>query len=101
MAKVKEVAKYVKSKNAGPFWATLEVYFDTKEDYEKVKNSKNITPKKIAELYHVDEKKVKAFYVDSINVIKFSFPRSMPQGHKYENDMHFGQQYILLADAEV
>lgn len=101
MAKVKELAKYVKSKNAGPFWGTLEVYFDTKENYDKVKNSKNITPKKVAELYHVDKKNVKTFYLENLKVIKFSFPRNMPQGHKYENDMHFGQQYILLAETEI
>lgn len=101
MATVKDVAHYVKSKNAGPFWVTLEIYCDTKEDYERIKNSKNITAKKIAELYHVDESKVKSFYVGNINVIKFSFPRSIPQGHKYENDMHFGQQYILLANTEI
>ncbi|AOT71320.1 DUF4387 domain-containing protein [Geosporobacter ferrireducens] len=97
MTKVRDVARYVRSKNAGPFWATLEIFCDTKEDYEKIKNSK-VTARKIAELYNVDESKVKVFYVDNINVIKFSFPRSIPQGHKYENDMHFGQQYILLAE---
>ncbi len=100
MTKVKDVAHYVKSKNAGPFWATLEIYCDTKENYEKIKASK-VTAQKVAELYDVDESKVKAFYVDNINVIKFSFPRNFTQGHKYENDMHFGQQYILLAETEL
>jgi len=101
MIKVKDVARYVRSKNAGPFWATLEIFCDTNEDYEKIKNSKNISVNKVAELYNVDESMVKAFYVDNINVIKFSFPRRIPQGHKYENDMHFGQQYILLAETEI
>lgn len=101
MTKVKDVARYVRSKNAGPFWATLEIFCDTKEDYEKIKNSKNVSVKMVANLYNVDESMVKAFYVDNINVIKFSFPRRIPQGHKYENDMHFGQQYILLAEAEL
>lgn len=101
MTTVKDVARYVRSKNAGPFWVTLEIFCETKEDYEKIKDSKNVTAKKIAELYNAEESKVKSFYVDSINVIKFSFPRSTPQGHKYENDMHSGQQYILLANTEI
>jgi hypothetical protein len=101
MAKVVEIARYVRSKNAGPFWTTIEVFCDSKEAYEKIKFSKNMTAKKIAELYHVDETKVKVFHVDSINVVKFSYPRPMPQGHKYENDMHAGQQYIFLAETEV
>lgn len=101
MATVKEIARYVRSKNAGPFWVTIEIFCETEEAYEKIKQSKHITPAKVAELYQVDVNKVKVFYVDNIHVIKFSYPRPMPQGYKYENDMHAGQQYIRLADAEV
>lgn len=101
MATVAEIARYVRSKNAGPFWVTMEIFCETKEKYEKIKFSKNVTAQKIAELYHVDKSSVKAFYLDNLNVLKFSYPRPMPQGHKYENDMHAGQQYILLADIEV
>lgn len=101
MATVKEVARYVRSKNAGPFWVTIEIFCETREAYEKIRLSKNITAQKVADLYNVDLNKVKVFYIDNINVIKFSYPRPIPQGHKYENDMHAGQQYIRLADAEV
>ncbi len=101
MATVKDIARYVRSKNAGPFWVTIEIFCETPEDYELIKNSKNITAQKVSELYHVDAGKVKVFYIDNLNVIKFSFPRPQPQGHKYENDMHAGQQYIFLADTEV
>ncbi|MBQ6145591.1 MAG: DUF4387 family protein [Clostridia bacterium] len=34
-------------------------------------------------------------------VIKLSFPRLIPQGSRHERDMHGGQQYILLAEADV
>ncbi|MDR1128577.1 MAG: DUF4387 domain-containing protein [Treponema sp.] len=100
MAKIKELARYVRSKNAGPFWVTIEIFCDNKEAYETIKNSGNITGEKIAELYHVDQKMVKKFCIDNIMVIKFSYPRPMPSGHKYENDMHAGQQYIFLANVE-
>ena len=101
MAKVKEIARYVRSKNAGPFWTTIDIFCETKEAYESIKNSKNITAKKVAELYHVDEGKVEVYYLDNLNVVKFSYPRPMPQGHKYENDMHSGQQYVFLAETEI
>jgi hypothetical protein len=101
MATVNDLARYVRSKNAGPFWVSIEVFCETQEAYETIKNSKNITPKKVSDLYHVDESKIKVFYMDELKVIKFSFPRPKPQGHKYENDMHAGQQYIFLADTEV
>lgn len=101
MPTVKDIARYVRSKNAGPFWVTIEVFCETEETYEMIKSSKNITPTKISELYQVDKHKVKVFYIDNLLVIKFSFPRPHPQGYKNENDMHAGQQYIYLADTEI
>ncbi len=101
METVKDVAKYVRSKNAGPFWVTLEIFCDTKEAYDRIKNSPNINTHKISELYGVEEKLVQEFYLENIMVIKYSYPRPLPEGHKYENDMHSGQQYIFLADTEV
>ena len=101
MTTLSEVAKFVRSKIAGPFWVTVEIFFDDDESYNKVKNSENISPKLISETYEVDIKKVKTFYMDKIRVIKFSYPRPKIQGHRYENDMHSGQQYTLLMDAEV
>jgi hypothetical protein len=101
MAQVKDIAKYVRSKNAGPFWVTVEIFCDDEESYRKIKNSPKITKEKIAGLYGADVSLVKAFYIDSIRVIKFSYPRPLPSGHKYENDMHAGQQYVRLAEAEV
>jgi hypothetical protein len=101
MAQVKDIARYVRSKNAGPFWATIEIFCDDDESYNKIKNSPRVTKEKVAELYRVKGGEVKAFYVDSLRVIKFSYPRPLPSGHKYENDMHTGQQYIRLAETEV
>jgi hypothetical protein len=101
MAQVKDLAKYVRSKNAGPFWATVEIFCENDESYNTIKDSPNITREKVAALYHADAAKVKVFYVDNIRVIKFSYPRPLPSGHKYENDMHTGQQYIRLAETEV
>ena len=101
MTTVKDVARYVRSKNAGPFWVTIEIFCETAGAYEKIKGSKNVTPQKISELYGVEAGKVKVFYMDELHSIKFSYPRPQPQGHKYENDMHAGQQYIRIADVEI
>jgi hypothetical protein len=60
-----------------------------------------LTREKIAELYQVNSEHVKRFDLENIRVIKYSFPRKNPSGHKHENDMHFGQQYIRLAETEV
>ncbi len=101
MTALKDVARYVRSKNAGPFWVTVEIFCETAQDYEMIKSSPNLSPEKVSELYHVDPDKMKIFYLDDLYIIKYSFPRPQPQGHKYENDMHAGQQYIRLTDVEI
>ena len=101
MAKVQDIARYVRSKNAGPFWVTLEIFCDSDDAYNQIKASPNVSKEKIAQLYNVDVARMKKFEIDSIRVIKFSYPRPNPSGHKYENDMHTGQQYIRLAEVEI
>ena len=101
MPQVQDIAMEVRSKNAGPFWVTLEIFCKDDESYRIIKNSPNVTKEKVADIYMVDSAKTKVFYCDNIFVVKFSFPRSRPSGHKYENDMHTGQQYIRLAELEV
>ena len=101
MAKVKEIARYVRSKNAGPFWVTVEIFCEDDAAYNRIKNAKNINEELISKLYHVDAALVKKFYCDSIFVVKFSYPRPHPSGWKNENDMHAGQQYVFLSEVEV
>ena len=39
MAKLKELAKVIRSKNSGPYEITFDIMFPNKENYERVKNS--------------------------------------------------------------
>lgn len=101
MPTLKEVAKYVRSKNAGPFWITIDIFCDNDEAFYKIQNSQNFTPGAIANAYGVPEGGVKSFYIENLRVIKFSFPRPQVQGSKFERDMHAGQQYVRLMDVSV
>jgi hypothetical protein len=93
-----EVARYVRSKNAGPFWVTIDIFCETDDAFNRIRSSPHVTGKVVADLYGVAAEQVKVFYIEDLRVIKFSFPRPMPQGHKYENDMHAGQQYVRMMD---
>jgi hypothetical protein len=101
MATLKEVAKHVRSKMAGPFWLSIDIFCDTIDAYNKIKNSESLNSRTIAKLFGVKEEDVKTFYIENILALKFSFPRPKIQGHKDENDMHAGQQYIRLLDFNV
>ena len=97
MVTVSELSKYVRSKNAGPFWITMDIFCDEEQNYQRIKQSPNMTADVIGRQYEVDPDLVKIFFIDDIQVIKVSIPRKVPQGDPYERDMHAGQQYIELA----
>lgn len=98
MATLREVCRHVRSKNAGPFWVTIDVFFDGGEAYARYKEAPALSSDTIAETYGVDAGQVKRFEVDSLYVLKISYPRTSPQGGVTERDMHSGQQYVRLLD---
>jgi hypothetical protein len=102
MVKLKDVAKVIRSKNAGPFELTFDVIFKTKEDYEKVKSCGAINRELVAKLYGIEPEKILNFvFFDAANAFKFTIPRMRPQGSVGEIDMHGAQQYVPLFDIEI
>ena len=101
MATLGKTAAYIRSKNAGPFWITMDLFCDRDEAYEQLKSSANLNAKTIAGLYGIQEDSIKLFYLDALKVIKISFPRKKSQGSPDDSDMHGGQQYIPLLSLEL
>jgi hypothetical protein len=101
MTKVKDVCRHVRSKQAGPFWVTFDIFFDSPENFEKYANSAVLGPDLFARLYGTDPAQVKRFPVTSLNVLKVSYPRGQPQGGMIERDLHSGQQFVRLLDIDL
>ncbi len=94
---VGDVAELVRSKNAGPFWLTLDIFCRTEEDYEVLAAEPVLAPDRIADLYRVEAGAVKVFRLPKLRVIKISFPRPLSSGSVGDRDVHAGQQHVLLA----
>lgn len=92
-----EIALVVRSKNAGPFWITLDVFFRSDADFARVRDAKVLTAEKIGELYGVNPALVKRFELPEIKAMKFSMPRSVVAGSFEDRDLHAGQQHVPLA----
>jgi hypothetical protein len=92
-----ELAEQVRSKNAGPFWITLDVFFATEPDYRLVTGSGVLSPQAIARLYQVDPATVRCFELPGILAVKISFPRPVTAGSFQDRDLHAGQQHVPLA----
>lgn len=99
--KISEAASYVRSKNAGPFWVTVDIFFDNTENYQYAKSSAHLSKEIIGQVYQISADQVKLFFMDQLQVIKISYPRPCTQGGPYERDMHSGQQYIQILNLEL
>lgn len=92
-----ELALEVRSKNAGPFWVTMELFMRCAEDYATVADEGFINEEVIARLYAVDPAVVQIFRIPALNVVKISFPRPVAQGSLRDRDVHAGQHHVPLA----
>ena len=97
-----EIAKYLRSKNAGPFKLTLDVFFHSREDYERVKASGVITNEHIADLYGLhDTQKISVFEYDRVAAIKVTIPRAVPSGAFGDADIYGAQQHSPLYETMI
>jgi len=101
MARLRDIARHVRSKNAGPFWVTVDIFFKGDADFERHVDSPSLAPEVFANLYGVDAALVKRIAVPGLKVLKVSYPRPHPQGWRGERDMHQGQSFARLLDIDV
>lgn len=101
MPKVRDVCHVVRSKVAGPFWVTMDLMFDSRENFDRFADCPALGKEAISEIYGVGKEDVKHYPVPSLNVLKISFPRRNVQGGVGERDLHSGQQYTYILDKEL
>ena len=101
MPKLSDVTRHVRSKNAGPFWVTVDLFFNDEASFNAYKDDPALSPALFARCFGADIALVKVIAVPSLNVVKISYPRPQPQGWHGERDMHAGQQYADLLGLEL
>ncbi|MBI4190282.1 MAG: DUF4387 domain-containing protein [Betaproteobacteria bacterium] len=101
--KLRDLASVVRSKNAGPFTQTIDVFFDDDASYRRVKESGSINPGRIMELYKVDESRlVGIHYLDAVRGIKIAFIKpGVASGDPGMSDMYGCQQNAPLLDLQI
>jgi hypothetical protein len=97
-----EVAKVLRSKNAGAFDITLDVFFWTSEAYRAFKRSELLTRETLARLYQIEPERIRSIHWhDEINAVKATIPRRLSCGRPGDTDVYGCQQYIPLWNLEV
>lgn len=101
MDKLWNLAKLIRSKNAGPFELTIDIMFDNEENYLRVKNSNIISVEYISNLYKINPKQILLTNFDPAWSIKITIPRPTISGSLEDSDVYGGQQYGPLVDLEI
>lgn len=101
MATLGELAKLIRSKNAGPFTLTFDIMFEDEATFRRVVASGVVTAQSFSTLYNVPLDDVLLVQHDAAKAIKVSIPRPVVQGDLDDADCYGGQQFGPLVDLEV
>jgi len=74
MATLGDLAKLVRSKNAGPFWLTIDIMFDDAQAYRRARDAEIVNRAAIARLYNRNPADIIVVNHDTALAIKVSFP---------------------------
>jgi hypothetical protein len=94
-----DLAVEVRSKNAGSFWVTMELFMADAAGYAAA--ARVVDEALIARLYRVPEPDVRIFRIPELDVVKISYPRPVGQGSLRDRDVHNGQHHVPLAGVAV
>lgn len=97
--KVSEIAAKIRSKNAGPFWVTVDVFCHADSRWQQLRSALSVAV--VSELFQLPADVLKRYEIESLHVLKFSFPRPVVQGSRFDRDMHGAQYGVLLAQLAV
>lgn len=101
MPKLSDVCHDIRSKNAGPFWITVDLFFHDRQAFDRYAAVSQLQPQALAAVFGVRPEQVGCYPVPDLSVLKISYPRKDPQGGMIERDLHGGQQFARLIDIEL
>ena len=100
--KLCELAKVIRSKNAGPFELTFDILFDSVEIYRRVKESKALSASTFAALYGIAIADVLCVVeFEPALAIKITIKRAIPSGSLGDTDVYGAQQHAPLLGLEI
>jgi hypothetical protein len=97
-----DMAKVIRSKNAGVNKITYDIFFNTKQDYEEALRSGIFSKKQIARILGIRRKEIIGTYrADDCYAVKISTHRKVLSGSRDDRDVFGAQQHMKLMRLEV
>jgi hypothetical protein len=88
----------IRSKDAGPFMLTLDLFFRDEHSRRAYLAADVFTAERIGGLYGVAPERVQIWDLADIGAMKISFPRPVASGEFGDTDITGGQQYALVVE---
>ena len=96
------LAKTIRSKNAGPDKITFDVIFRDRESYDRVRRSGVLSREAVCRLYGIPDSRISDHVeFDPAYAIKFTLYRLEPSGSAGDGDIFGSQQYGPLLGVQV
>jgi hypothetical protein len=100
--KLSEIAKTIRSKNAGVDKITFDVIFPDRETYARVRESGVLSREAVCQIFGIAAAQISDHVeFDPALAIKFTIYRRTPSGSPGDGDIFGSQQYGPLLDIEV
>ena len=99
MIKLADVTQKIRSKNAGPFWITIDIFCADEAQFKRALIAAD--SERVAHALGISVSDLKRYDLPDVHVVKFSFPRPIVQGTRYDRDMHGASFANLIAELDV
>lgn len=93
-----QLARVVRSKNAGPTCLTIDLFFPDALAYARAAASEALQPPAVAARYGVPSGQVRRFELPDILALKLSLPRRLCAGDPGDGDCYGAQQHVPLLE---
>jgi Domain of unknown function (DUF4387) len=98
---LQDLAKVIRSKNAGPRCLTLDIMFANDADYQRALRSAVLRPEAISRLYGIPPGEIKVIDYPLGRAIKIVLPRLQTAGDPGDRDVYGAQQHAPLLGLDV
>lgn len=99
--KLIDIARVIRSKNAGPTTLTLDLLFNDEAGYKCALNSPAMQPAAIAPLYGLRADQVRLIPYPPAIAIKIAMDRKIVAGNPGDRDVYGAQQHTPLLEIEL
>ena len=102
MTKLRDMTSVLRSKNAGPFLITVDLFFNDEADFDAVRTSDVLSAANVARAYGVSETDVRGpFWHRGALAAKVTVPKLLSCQDPFFTDMMGAQQHVPISELEV